>query len=529
MARKKMSEQPVPPHQHVNLDNTVPIDLSDEKYKPLLENLQGNILKPHGRDHSRHVFFRVTDPVLARAWITRFAKSHITSALEQHNQAERHKNSPEPGSELFASLMLSHAGYEALELEPISPKDPVFRAGMKAQDHVHVAIVELFASLNLEIDVDKTNPLGDPPVEVWEPLYGENDLHVMILLAHSSEDAVIEAAATFQIDAETNGLVHLGTEVGKLIRNEKNQVIEHFGHPTGISQPLFLKSDLDQWMKDNNVHHQNQIAKFGNPFASLRVVLEEDHCPSTSSGPCYGSFIVFRKLQQDVAGYNAKVQELAAKLNRDPEEVDAMVIGRFKSGRPLAHLQTLPDDTSHVIPDNFDFHKTPDIGLPVCPFQAHIRKSNPRSSENPLAFLFGLLTHSGDAVPEERRRRIARRSVSYGNYPHVEGSRVGMLFMAANANLALQFVFMQSVWHNNNAFPPQQGIVGPDTITGQTRNPHPHHWVNSENKNEEYLFHEVVKMRGGEYFFAPALSTLKKLKHIKPKTKLNDLINQLVT
>lgn len=32
-------------------------------YRPLLENLQGNVLKPHGRNAERHVFLKFTgDP-----------------------------------------------------------------------------------------------------------------------------------------------------------------------------------------------------------------------------------------------------------------------------------------------------------------------------------------------------------------------------------------------------------------------------------------------------------------------------------
>jgi len=512
---------------HIDLDNSHPIDETDEKYAPFLNNLQGNILKSHGREHSRFLFFQVKDPILARTWISKFAKTRVTSALEQRKQTERHKQFPTPGLEMFANLMLSFSGYQALEIQAIAPKDSIFREGMKTQNHVKLDLVELIASLKLEIEIDKVNPLGDPPVETWEGIYA-NDLHMMILLAHADESILIDQTHSIVSDAQLNGFLHIGSEIGKTLRNPKNQVIEHFGHPTGVSQPLFLKSDLQQWMHNNNVQHSNQIAQFGNPFASLRVVLCDDPCRSSSS-PAFGSFFVYRKLQQDVDAYQSKLDELASKLRIDPELADAMIIGRTKSGRPLAHLKTYPDDPSHVIPDNFDFHKPPDIGLPVCPFHAHIRKSNPRSSENPLKFLAGLLSHTGDAVPEERRRRIARRSVSYGNYPYEQGSDVGLLFLAANANPALQFVFMQSLWHNNNHFPPQQGAVGPDAILGQTPNPLPQKWTNSENQSEEFLFNNVVRMRGGEYFFAPALSTLCKLKHVKTQIDLNDVINQLVT
>jgi deferrochelatase/peroxidase EfeB len=359
-------------HVHVELDNPEPIDISDSKYEPLLSNLQGNILKSHGRDYSQHLFFRVRDPVLARAWISHFAESRVTSALEQYQQTSRHKQQDQPGAELFCNLMISYAGYLALEIKGIAPKDPVFREGMKAQEHVTVALLEVIASLNLDISVDKSNPLGDPPVNTWEHLFGLHELHVFILLAHAYEDSVTEGSLFVRTDAEKNGLEFIGQETGNVIRNTKDQPIEHFGHPIGVSQPLFLKSDFDQWIKNNNIHTPEQIAKYGNPFASLRVVLDEDPCPS-SSAPAYGTYMVYRKLQQNLPAYEKKLSELAAKLGITPDEADTLVVGRSKTGRPLARLHSFPVD-EQVVQDNFDFHDSPDIGLPVCPFHAHIRK-----------------------------------------------------------------------------------------------------------------------------------------------------------
>jgi deferrochelatase/peroxidase EfeB len=46
----------------------LPSDL--DKY---LKDVQGNILKSHGRDHSQHLFIQFTDPAKAKKWLVSMA------------------------------------------------------------------------------------------------------------------------------------------------------------------------------------------------------------------------------------------------------------------------------------------------------------------------------------------------------------------------------------------------------------------------------------------------------------------------
>ena len=43
----------------VDLSNTAPIDPSDPQFAPMLQNLLGNILKGHGRNHTVHLFLEL--------------------------------------------------------------------------------------------------------------------------------------------------------------------------------------------------------------------------------------------------------------------------------------------------------------------------------------------------------------------------------------------------------------------------------------------------------------------------------------
>src|SRR2546426_12708725 len=74
-----------PPREAVAVDlNDTNIDPADPKYRRMLDNLQGNVLKPHGRKESDHLVLRFTgDPAAGRAWIRGFARDEGTSARTQ--------------------------------------------------------------------------------------------------------------------------------------------------------------------------------------------------------------------------------------------------------------------------------------------------------------------------------------------------------------------------------------------------------------------------------------------------------------
>lgn len=87
--------------------------------------------------------------------------------------------------------------------------------------------------------------------------------------------------------------------------------------------------------------------------------------------------------------------------------------------------------------------------------------------------------------------------------------------MAFNSSLT-QFVFTQKSWANDLAFPPANvgidPIIGQGLVTGTTPKPKWHEtWDEPASTNHTFDFHGFVKMRGGEYFFAPSLSFLKSL------------------
>jgi deferrochelatase/peroxidase EfeB len=85
------------------------INLNLPKFRALLENVQGNILRPRMRTHAALVFFTVKPErsADAKARIRRFAAKRVTSARSQISDDASRKP--------FCSLLLSAAGYGALD------------------------------------------------------------------------------------------------------------------------------------------------------------------------------------------------------------------------------------------------------------------------------------------------------------------------------------------------------------------------------------------------------------------------------
>src|SRR5256886_7622057 len=109
------------------------IDPARSEYRKMLENLQANILKPHGRKESDHLLVRfAAGPETVRAWIREFARREATSARKQIDETGNYHDHGTRGG-LVAGFALSAAGYGALGLLPedFGGSGQLFPVGMK--------------------------------------------------------------------------------------------------------------------------------------------------------------------------------------------------------------------------------------------------------------------------------------------------------------------------------------------------------------------------------------------------------------
>lgn len=487
----------------VDLNNTN-IDPADSYYHPLLDDVQGNILKGHGRNYSVHLFVQFHDAAQARQWISNFSKTWVTSAVKQYQDTQRYRmNREKYANAVFANLMLTAEGYKVLGFSADQlPQDRRFRLGMKHND------VRAW--------------LHDPPAEEWETSL-QKPIHALVLLACNldprGENEFADEVRQIRDDIQQFGeIVHM--EYGKMLREfgDSGRPIEHFGYVDGVSQPLFYDYDIE---------NARTGAGWGlwDPSAPLNLVLARD--PLGQYQDSYGSYFVYRKMQQDVDRFNSLVKDLSEHLDSDMDYAAALVVGRFQDGTPLAQYKTPQrsgNDADRAVLNNFTYDNDPNGAK--CPFHAHIRKVNPRGEKHGERFtrllrllaqfqwLRKLIPPLDKAVKNmdkmERDRRIARRGIPYGD--QAQDEEVGLLFLCAQSNIGMQFEFIQSAWANKNTFlKPKTGL---DPMVGQGYQQEGGQWWPAKWKGSEKVqfdFSNCIQLKGGEYFFAPSISFLTSL------------------
>lgn len=490
----------------ITLDTPTPLNPDDANVQKMLTKLQGNILKGHGRDHTVHIFIELDPGSVAtkRKKLAAFASKVVTSALKQHLETKEFQEFGIPGS-LFGNLFLTAKGYRSLGFtakqiaealpEPAGDSASSFREGMQAQG----------------------DELNDPPPAKWDQGYREGKIDAMILLADDDEGFLLRQARALisELDEFSTTLV---VERGNALRTNNGEGIEHFGYVDGRSQPIYFTTDLTK-------KNEGDIDKW-NPTESLKIVLVHDG--AVKDAESFGSYFVFRKLEQDVRRFKMKEQELADALGlqeHERERAGAMVVGRFEDGTPVALSQT--DGFIPIKENNFTFAIDPEGAK--CPFQAHIRKSNPRGD-----------IEREFHIPQEqaeRPRRITRRGITYGDrnrHPDafqgledLPTGGVGLLFMCFQSSIANQFAFIQKSWVNAEGF--LRGNTGLDPVIGQAPQagaapiaqawpvqwgpqPDPANPGNTKPPDtKDFSFEGFVTLKGGEFFFAPSLPFLKVL------------------
>ena len=490
-------------------DNKDGIDpTGDPDIDTLLRDIQGNILKSHGRDRGTHLFIRFGDPVAGRRWLALMA-ARVTSAHRQWKDTAKRaegmaeaeqlatdqeimyaKSAVRARSSAFVNLLLSASGYDVLGLERPGD-DHYFERGAK----------------------NTVDDFRDPPWSQWQSCFQQRiDAVVMV-----AEDDVAK------VEAEVKELLTLladngaGTEIFRQhgvvtrIDNEGQRSLdgpprEPFGFLDGITDPLFFKKDIDKLKARSCKDHSAPL--------SLVLVKEPD-------GRACGSYVVYRKLRQHIDRFNETRKLLAGKLKEEDGTQDdeyyhelagAYLVGRFPDGTPVVKQ----DKPGGCLDDCFDYSADTD-GM-RCPPQAHIRKTNPRG-------------HTGEPN-RELSRRIVRRGTSYdetrSDGAGTDGAgiklNVGLLFVCMQASIKDQFAFMQDRWSNWDDFPVRG--TGPDSLIGQVGagTAIMHQWpaeygddakrkiacpAGGNHPTGDAAKTNLVELMGAEYFFAPSLQFLR--------------------
>jgi Dyp-type peroxidase family len=542
--------------------------------EPVLDvaDIQGNVLVGFNKDYQTFLFLQITKPEVGKAWLRLLAPHVATTeevlAFRRLYRALRRRRAGEPAglAATWVNVAFTYEGIKKLTSEAeadLFPSD-AFRVGLAARSGVLG---------------DPTDPRAEGHPANW--VVGGPGNRPDVLLVVASDSAAALKAEVRRLKAEIKALQ--GTAPGKRSRGGLRVIYEqaganlpgrlggheHFGFKDGVSQPgvrgrvsAAPQDFLTPRLLDAQDPRARTFARPGQPLIwpgqfVLGYPLQDAHddlnpAPAAEVSPAWarnGSFLVFRRLRQDVARFRAFARVQAALLAAKPafagmtaERFAALMVGRWPSGAPVARS---PDQDNEELGRNplannaFGFaaatappvlcpgaHVPPDPFPPApadrdgvrCPFAAHVRKINPRDE-----------TTDQGGPRRTLQLRLLRRGIPYGAPladpadpadPGDKGDR-GLLFVSYQAFLEDQFEFLAQGWANSPVNPqgydaPQgKQDAGHDPVIGQNGDPAAARERSFVLRGPDGSFETIrlpqewVVATGGDYFFAPSISALK--------------------
>jgi Dyp-type peroxidase family len=446
-------------------------------------DLQGNVLCGYGNEfrHGHYAFVQFADGVAARRLLEELAP-RLTNAVPWDGQQV----------DLTLNVALTFDGLAAVgvpgrALETF-PDD--FREGMEGR-----------ATL--------LGDTGENEPSRWDRGLRAGDVHLMI--AAFARDARLLSEHRRRVDAllATGGLT-LAHEVGTELLphpGENHFAREHFGFADGLAQPSIAGERVGPYKKPGKgVPEPEGGWRDVAPGEFVLGYTDEDGVtPKAPAEPFHrnASFVVVRKLEQDVAGLTQYLREAAGGDPKREELLAAKIVGRWRDGTPLVSSPDAPDERfapGGELADamnQFRYGDDPD-GI-RCPLGAHIRRANPRD-----AF--------GADDRRTRRHRIIRRGMPYGRPPAdpgvADGMRRGLLFVCYQASIERQFETIQRSWLNDG-----DALGLGDEKDFLLSGDEPGGTMTIQGSPPRFLprASAFVALKGGGYLFAPSISAVRAL------------------
>jgi Dyp-type peroxidase family len=443
-------------------------------------DIQGFVLRGYNLPVARYFFLHFESAARARSLIGRLL-SHVTTGQRW--------DGAKPQSTV--NIAFTHRGLERLELPDATLLTfPVeFQQGMKHRAEI----------------------LGDCGVnspEHWDKVWREDRVHAWVGINGLTPEALdAQSSAVLSAIEETESAFVLDSQdAAAEVVQGRPTTREHFGYTDGFGNPDYLG------VERSSQPGQGKLQPDGTwvPLATGELLLgyadeagELPIAPVPHLLAANGTFMVYRKLHQNLATFRDYLEKQAATYAGGKEKLAAKFIGRWRDGTPIELSPDNPDPAIAQDPNrstNFTFGA--DAGGTRCPTGAHVRRVHPRDA-------FGF---NGRLI---NRRRITRRGLPYGRFVP-EGESVsdaeerGVIFMALNASLSRQFEFVQQQWiqYGNDAklgndkdmLKGNHGGSGRFVVQGDESRTNPP-FVCSD-------LPDFVELRGGEYFFLPSITAL---------------------
>lgn len=462
-----------------------------------LDDIQGNVLVGFKKDWQTFVVLRLPDdtPELAKAWLagivndvatTRQARDFNKLFREIHMSRETHERLgarsgsagqrlPPPVTATWMNVAFTASGLRRLGV-PESNLElfPVFNAGMRAR-------------------AEEIGDTGDSGPENWlEPFQGEFD--ALMIVAADVERSMNDLLTQLMLHGRQHRVEDVFKQRARMLDAGVTRGRDHFGFKDGISQPVVA-------LPGDSVAGSDAIA-----VGEFVLGHRQEHESAATAGACSsppwknGSFLVLRRLRQEVAGFNEFVDTTAPQVGISADLLRAKMLGRYPSGAPLVGAERAAEDPytgGDVETNSFDYRA--DLEGVIVPRAAHIRNANARDEES-------------------RRRRIIRRGIPYGDQlqpnaergtPYAADADRGLCFVCYQRSIEDQFEYIQR--QANDVHRPRADD-GADPIAAQAEEGERFFRLPGSAVERFSLGRPPwVTTTGGGYFFAPSITTLELL------------------
>lgn len=520
-----------------------------------LLDIQGNVVRAFGRfgyPVARYMCLNIKNGDSGRNFVAEVTKK-VTTSVDWGPGPDQVPQPP-----WTVNIAFSYQGLKELDVPRASLMgfSPEFAEGMKARR-------------------DILGDSGPSAPDYWDPVWRDNretrekDIHILIALNAGApvwpangkgllETANEQLEISYQwlkdlIAHHSEGVTLLGGHRGDdgvlldyqdgkvVVENGQPTAKEHFGYTDGIGDPAF--EGLHESPAYVNGRGKQMADGTWAPLATGEFLLghideAQEYPPSPQPGLLArnGTYMVYRKLHENVGSFNAYLEEHGRHYPGGTELLAAKFAGRWRdNGAPLvsapdaaskqafdAKFNMADEATRDDMLSNFTYDD--DMSGAKCPFSAHMRRINPRASLQMVRDPSdppGSLKVSKDAFDTPgalvNRRRIVRRGLPYGEVkdPTRDDGNHGIVIMMLNADINRQFEFVQQQWINyGNDF---RAGNDKDILLGN-------HSVDDRFPSKAVLqvdplgdeapyilsrIPRLVETRGGEYFFVPSMTALR--------------------